>query len=158
MKKIFPFLHVFLSVCIYAQDGNSFSITFDHVALSVEDVDRAAEFYKNILKLEEIDNRSKIPGIRWFLIGEGKELHLISVIKEEVATNKAVHFALKTPDFDSFVEKLDGLNIPYSDWPGAPNTVTIRADGIKQIFFQDQDGYWIEVNSVEKVGVDKAGH
>ena len=28
--------------------------------------------------------------------------------------------------------------------------INIRADGIKQIFFQDPDGYWIEVNSVGK--------
>jgi hypothetical protein len=89
-------------------------------------------------------------GIRWFSLSEGKELHLISVIKEEVRVNKAVHFALKTPDFDRFVTKLVSLNIPYSDWPGASNKITNRADGIRQIFFQDPDGYWIEVNSVEK--------
>ena len=40
------------------------------------------------------------------------------------------------------------MNVTYSDWPGTPNTINIRADGIKQIFFQDPDGYWIEVNNV----------
>ncbi|HEX5171480.1 MAG TPA: VOC family protein [Cyclobacteriaceae bacterium] len=152
MKKLFLSLVVScLFGRIWAQDNNTFSVSFDHVALSVKDVDRSAKFYKDVLNLEEIDNRSKIPGIRWFLIGEGKELHLISIIKEEVTANKAVHFALKTPDIDRFVKKLESLGIPFSDWPGAPNKVTIRADGIKQIFFQDPDGYWIEVNSLEKV-------
>jgi lactoylglutathione lyase len=28
------------------------------------------------------------------------------------------------------------------------NKINIRADGVKQIFFQDPDGYWIEVNSI----------
>ncbi len=40
------------------------------------------------------------------------------------------------------------MKIAYSDWPGTPNKVNIRADGMKQVFFQDPDGYWIEVNSV----------
>ncbi len=39
------------------------------------------------------------------------------------------------------------MKIAYSDWPGKPNTVNIRADGIKQIYFQDPDGYWLEVNN-----------
>jgi catechol 2,3-dioxygenase-like lactoylglutathione lyase family enzyme len=134
---------------VQAQQTNSFSITFDHVAISVTDVDRSAEFYKNVLDLQEIKNRSEMGGIRWFSIGEGKELHLISIVKEDVTINKAIHFALKTPDHDRFVKKLDSLKIPYSNWPGDSDKVTIRADGIKQIFFQDPDGYWIEVNSVE---------
>ncbi len=87
-------------------------------------------------------------GIRWFSIGEGKELHLISIIKEDVNINKAVHFALTTTDFNHFIKILDSMNINYSDRPGTPNKINIRADGIRQIFFQDPDGYWIEVNSV----------
>lgn len=31
----------------------------------------------------------------------------------------------------------------------------MRADGIKQVYFQDPDGYRIEVNSVAQKGVDK---
>ena len=81
-------------------------------------------------------------------MGEGKELHLVSVVKENVSINKAVHVALTTPNFDAFVSMLEKSNITYSDWPGAVNKITIRADGIKQIYFQDPDGYWIEVNSV----------
>ena len=113
-------------------------------------MNRSAEFYIKVLNLPEITNRSKIEGIRWFVLGDGRELHLISVIKENVTINKALHLGLSTAHFDQFVKRLDALKIPYSDWPGKPNTVNIRADGIKQIFFQDPDGYWIEVNSVEQ--------
>ena len=63
-------------------------------------------------------------------------------------TNKAIHLALTTPQFDLFIKRLESHNIAYSDWPGNNNKVNIRADGIKQVFFQDPDGYWIEVNSV----------
>ena len=35
------------------------------------------------------------------------------------------------------------LKIKYSDWDGNLNKVDIRGDGIKQVFFQDPNGYWI---------------
>ena len=148
MYKLFLLLAIsVLSTTIKAQDSASFTLTFNHVALSVKDVDRSAEFYKNVLKLQEITNRTEIKGIRWFSLGEGKELHLVSVIKEPVVINKAVHFALATSNFDALIKSLEMMNIPFSDWPGTANKITIRADGIKQIYFQDRDGYWIEVNS-----------
>jgi lactoylglutathione lyase len=145
MRKIF-LLVITISVCVIAQD-NQFNFNFNHIALSVKDVNRSAEFYSNVLHLTEITNRTKMEGIRWFSLGADKELHLISVLKENVTTNKAVHIALTTPGIDDFIRSLDKMKIAYSDWPGKPNTVNIRADGVKQIYLQDPDGYWIEVNS-----------
>jgi lactoylglutathione lyase len=135
---------------LLAQDKGSFNFNFDHMALSVKDVDRSADFYKRVLKLDEITNRSKLEGVRWFSLGQNKELHLIAIIKENVTINKAVHLALTTTNFDDFVKTLDSLHIAYSDWGGAVHKVNIRADGVKQVFFQDPDGYWIEINSVGK--------
>jgi len=149
MKKvILIFVIVLLSEILLAQEPVSYAFTFNHLALSVKDVNRSADFYKNVLKLQEITNRTKMEGIRWFSLGEGKELHLISILKEPVTINKAVHVALTTPDFDFFIKALNSAKITYSDWPGTPDKINIRADGIKQVFFQDPDGYWIEVNSV----------
>ena len=151
MKKItFLLALISLSVKLQAQDSLSFKFSINHLALSVKEVNRSAEFYMKVLNLSEITNRSKIEGIRWFVLDDGRELHLISVIKENVTINKALHLGLSTSSFDNFVKRLDALKVPYSDWPGKSNTVNIRADGIKQIFFQDPDGYWIEVNSVEQ--------
>lgn len=149
MRKISLLLLALSFTCfLKGQDTNAFNFTFNHIALSVTDIDRTVNFYKNLLKLSEITNRTKVEGIRWFSLGEDKELHLISIVKENVIINKAVHLALTTTNFDSFVTKLESENIVYSDWPGTPNKINIRPDGIKQIFFQDPDGYWIEVNSV----------
>ena len=142
------FIFITISSIVWAQETGKVTLTFNHLALSVSDVDRSAEFYKDVLGLEEITNRTKMEGIRWFSLNEGKELHLISILKEKVTINKAVHFALTTPDFDNFVKKLESGDIKYSDWPGTEGKINIRTDGIKQIFFQDPNGYWIEVNSV----------
>ncbi len=149
MKKIILLVTTFVLVgLLQAQDSTGFAFTFNHAALSVKDVDRSAEFYKKVLKLPEIENRTKKEGIRWLSMGDGRELHLLSIVKEHVVINKAVHIAFTTSKFDAFIKALFNLKITYSDWPGTPNTINVRADGIRQIYFQDPDGYWIEVNSV----------
>ena len=145
-KSIFLVFTLLVSGILLAQETNTF--TFNHLALSVKDVDQSSNFYKNVLNLVEITNRTKLENTCWLSIGEGKELHLISILKQPVIINKAVHLALTTANFDGFIKRLDELKITYSDWPGKINTVNKRADGIKQIYFQDPDGYWIEVNSV----------
>jgi lactoylglutathione lyase len=135
--------------CIHAQEETGFQLKIDHVALSVKNVESSVAFYTKILHLEEITNKTKKEGIRWMSLGDSKELHLVSTIKEPVKINKAVHLAFKTSHFDNLIKLLDNNNITYSDWEGANHKITIRADGIKQIYFQDPDQYWIEVNSIE---------
>ena len=148
MKKLSLLLLVTFSVFGMVQAQETSTFTFNHISLSVNNVNISAQFYKEIFNLQEITNRTEIEGIRWFSLGEGKELHLISVIKEPITTNKAVHFALTTSNFDDFIINLKTMNISYSDWPGTINKINLRPDGVKQIYLQDPDGYWIEVNSV----------
>ena len=124
------------------------AFSFNHVALSVTDLDRSAEFYRDVFGLAEITNRTEITGIRWFSLGEGKELHLISVVPGPVTTNKAVHVALTTTGFDGFLAGLQASGVGFSDFGGKPGAVSVRADGTRQLYLQDPDGYWIEVNSV----------
>src|SRR5258705_3020295 len=82
---------------LLAQDTTSFNFNFNHLALSVKDVDRSSDFYKTVLKLQEITNRSQLEGVRWFSLGASKELHPISIAKANVTINQAVHPALTTP-------------------------------------------------------------
>lgn len=79
-------------------------------------------------------------------MGEGRQLHLIPRPRFKVSVNKAVHFALTTADVSSFVAHLNDLAIDYTDWLDTPDKSYVRKDGIKQVYFQDPDGYWIEVN------------
>lgn len=148
MKKGLVFFALVISCAVtIAQEGATFNFTFNHMALSVKDVQASVDFYKKVFQLKEIDNRSAIEGIRWLSMGEGKELHLISIVKEPVVINKAVHLAMATNKYEAFVSHLDKLGIMYYDWAGKEHTVNTRADGVKQIYFKDLDGYWIEINN-----------
>ena len=110
MRKIFVLLMLLtISSRAFCQNENQFEVKLNHIALSVKDVDKSADFYKNVLNLNEITNRTKTEGIRWFSLGDGKELHLISVIKEPVTLNKAVHFALSASNFDAFLKNVQAL-------------------------------------------------
>ena len=145
---LIAFIFLVQSQSISAQEKESFSLQLDHMALSVKDLDQSVQFYKNVLQLQEITNKTQKEGIRWMSLGEGKELHLVSTIKEPVQINKAVHLAFKVQDFDNLIKKLHQMQITYWDWPGKKDTISIRADGVKQIYIQDPDKYWIELNSL----------
>ncbi|AUC21994.1 glyoxalase [Polaribacter sejongensis] len=120
---------------------------FNHIALSVKDVDTSIAFYQKVLQLKEIKNTASNSKTRWLSIGEGKQLHIIPRPDAIIKTNKAVHFALSTADIATFILHLKELKIEYSDWIGTPNKDYVRNDGILQVYFQDPNGYWIEVNN-----------
>lgn len=119
---------------------------FNHIALSVKDVNESIAFYQKVFQFKEIENTASDSMTRWLSMGEGKELHLIPRSGSEIKVNKAVHFALTTSNLIAFVRHLEVLQIEYSDWINNPNKIHIRKDGIKQVYFQDPNGYWLEVN------------
>lgn len=121
----------------------------DHYAINVSDMSRSVGFYKNIFDLKEIKNGTGLDHIRWFRLGTSEELHIIEVDSLDKKLPKGVHLALRTGDLERFRESLTNKNIPYSDWPGKSKEVSLRPDGVRQLYIQDPDGYWIEVNDAE---------
>ena len=53
-------------------------------------------------------------------------------------------------DVDAVAQRAAEQDVPVSDWPGVAGAVSVRGDGVRQIYVQDPDGYWIEVNDVRK--------
>lgn len=127
-----------------------FDLTFDHYTIKVNSLKESAVFYKEILGLPEIENRTKKDYIRWFSIGEG-ELHIVEGDSSRIQTSVGLHLALKTSDLDGMISRLNSKNILLHDSSGTPHSYTSRADGVRQFYFQDPDGYWIEVNEATTV-------
>lgn len=124
---------------------NPFNLKKDHDALLVKDVNASAKFYNEIFGLKEIPNGGLGDHIRWFELGDKIQFHLIES-DERPEKQKGFHLALSTDDLDAFMEFLKSKNIHFENWPGEKGTTNTRPDGIKQIYLQDPDGYWIEVN------------
>ena len=82
-------------------------------------------------------------------MGEGRELHIAQGNSDLVITNVGVHMALRLKDFDAFLAHLSRYNINRHNSKGIQDSITTRADGIRQVYFQDPDGYWIEVNEAK---------
>ena len=128
-------------------DALAFAVMYDHTALHVADLDESVRFYHDVLGLPEITAPGDPATIRWLSLGGDDQLHFIHYEGDVSPTTKAVHLAVAVTDLDAFVAHLDALGLAYSDWPGAPATVSVRGDGVRQVYVQDPDGYWIEVNT-----------
>ena len=63
--------------------------------------------------------------------------------------SKSIHLYLATQNFDGLITHLKTKGIPYWDWPGKENAVTNSADGVKQIYVQDPENNWIEINTAK---------
>ena len=128
-------------------------LTFDHYTIKVADLDRSAEFYSQVLELTEIVNRTGKSYIRWFSLGSDTELHIVEGEIADIHTPVGVHLALKLSDFDAFIDRLTSMGITIHNSKGVAGAITTRADGVRQVYFQDPDGYWIEVNEVGNEGM-----
>ena len=152
MNKLYLFILLVSSLSTsYGQDKNSpMTFSVDHYAINVTDLQRSVDFYQNIFGIKEIYNGTQLDHIKWFRLGERQELHIISVENLKLQIPKGVHLALTTANLSVFISHLNSLDVPYYDWPGKKSAVSIRPDNVEQVYIQDPDGYWIEINDGEK--------
>ena len=118
----------------------------DHIALHVYDLRVSTRFYQQIMLLDTIPEPFHDGKHTWFTIGGKAQLHLISGAPANVVKAKNSHLCFRVPSIDEFIKRLTASGIQYEDWPGKPNSVTTRNDGVKQVYLRDPDGWWIEVN------------
>ncbi len=119
---------------------------FNHTTIYVVDMNKSAQFYKQVMELQQIsepfhDNRHV-----WFKIGEHSELHVVLGAASIMPHDINIHLAFSVPSVKEFSSHLDSMHIKYGNWAQTSSEPQIRPDGVKQIYFQDPDGYWLEVN------------
>lgn len=152
MKKINPLnLLLFLAaisfpaIC-YAQDNKP---TMNHAAICAHDLKRSVAFYSDVMELTKIPNPFHDTVHQWYRIGAGNALHVIQADCPVVTHDINNHLCFSVPSLEDFMKHLDKFNIKYGDWAGNYKKTQLRADGVVQIYFQDPDGYWIEVNNAK---------
>ena len=135
-------------LCLYSSSsGQTFNPELDHTTILVKDIETSANFYKNILHLKELETPwGVINWGRFLSIGNNQQLHIAKVDADSIKLNKFLHMAFTVPEFDAYLRFLRENGIEYGNFAGDSQEPQIRPDGVKQIYFQDPDGYWIEIN------------
>lgn len=142
-KNLFFFLFlVLLTQASFAQKKPR----INHIAFSVSELERSRIFYQEVINLDTIPEPFHDGRHVWFSVSENAHLHLIQNPPPIEIPSKNTHLCFSVPDIKRFVMKLQKDKIPYEDWPGKKSAITTRTDGIHQVYLQDPDGYWIEIN------------
>lgn len=121
-------------------------IKVNHIAVHVAELKRSRDFYQHVLGLKELEEPFKDGFHAWYEIGDGVSLHLIEAPEMPREKSKVNHLCFSVSDLDAFTQRLKAKNHRFGNWEGEEGAVTLRGDGIRQIFFQDLDGYWLEIN------------
>lgn len=145
-----------LLVSAVAFVGNAqaqYNPTLQHVTLVVSDYGASSDFYTQIVGAQEISAPWLPNNQGFFQLGPDRELHIGEVSGIAIDPSTFDHFAFSVPDFDGYLSFLRDNAVAYGSLGGNGNqNVTTRPDGLRQTYFQDPDGYWVEVNSYTALG------
>ena len=122
----------------------------NHIAVYVVDLTTSTLFYQNIVGLDSIPEPFHDGRHTWFSVGPKSHLHIISGAKQKTEHDKNAHLCFSVASIIDFIDGLKKNNIAFESWAGEKNTYTNRVDGVKQIYFRDPDGYWIEINDARE--------
>jgi len=120
--------------------------TVNHIAVYVYNLQKIAAFYHDIMQLDTIPEPFHDGRHVWFRIGAHTQLHLIQGAKAITVHDINSHICFAVPVLKEFMAHLNSKGIGYGNWNGKSKQVTLRSDGVQQIYFRDTEGNWIEVN------------
>lgn len=146
MKNI-RLLYLSLACCIaLTVSSNAQTPVFNHVTIYVKDLQKSSDFYEKVMMLQKIEEPFHDNKHTWFKITEHGQLHVVQGAKEVTPHDINIHLAFSVPSVEDFMKHLDSLHVKYGNWNQSSKEPQLRPDKIKQIYFQDPEGYWIEVN------------
>ena len=150
MKKTIPsLLFLFSFACSFGQTSTKPTASLNHIAFYVVDLKTSTAFYHDIVGLDSIPEPFHDGRHTWFSVGPKSHLHLIQGAKAKTEHEKNTHLCFSVASVDAFIPTLKKYGVEYENWAGEKNAVTNRVDGVKQIYFKDPDGYWLEINDAK---------
>jgi lactoylglutathione lyase len=150
MKKAFYLLS--LSIALLFASSSAMAQNkprLNHIARYVVDLQKSTSFYKNVVGLDTIPEPFHDGRHTWFSIGIQGHLHIISGAAAITPHDKNTHLCFSVASINDFVTTLKKNAVEFENWAGEKNAVTNRVDGVKQLYFRDPDGYWIEINDAK---------
>ena len=154
MKKFTLFC---LIVSLLAMAGTGFSqvkttkpkALLNHVAIFVVDLEKTRTFYNEMFQLDTIPEPFHDGRHIWYSIAPGVAMHVIQGAEKPKEYFLNNHTCFSVPSVDEFVAKLKARNLPWFNSKSVKGEITTRVDGVKQIWVNDPDGYFIEVNDAK---------
>ncbi len=120
---------------------------FNHLAIFVTNLQQSRHFYTNVIGLDTIPEPFHDGKHLWLALGFGSSLHVISGAPKKIEHFFNNHLCLSTSDMDGIKKTLQKNKVEWNNAHGQKGMTTTRPDGIMQIWIQDPDGYWIEINT-----------
>ncbi len=131
---------------LFAQDQTKQKAVLNHTAIYVIDVNKSGNFYKQILGLDTVPEPFHDGKHIWLKTGAHTMLHIIQGADAKKEYYKNQHTCFSVPDIVVFAELLKKKEFLFEDVSGNKQVFSTRTDGVHQLWLQDPDGYWIEVN------------
>ncbi len=119
---------------------------FSHQTIFVTDLERAANFYEKVLQLKKIAEPFHDGKHVWFRISEHGQLHVVSGAKADIAHDINIHLAFSVPSMEALPNIWTRPASNMAIGRRIPRRPQLRPDKVKQVYLQDPDGYWIEIN------------
>jgi lactoylglutathione lyase len=138
-----PFYSALLLLTAAPQAAAEPAAQAEHVAIQAADIDRSATFYHEAFGLRIIP--TPLQNRRWLDLGNGLALHILDGRTAPKPSNRNEHLALHVNDLATVTAWLDRHHLVWTDLAGKPRTMQLRFDGVRQIYAQDPDGYWLEI-------------
>ena len=146
LRLCLPAIFAFIAFAANAQSGKKPSVLMNHVAVYVVDLQKSTHFYRDLIGLDTMPEPFHDGKHTWFTIGAAGHIHLVMGEPKEYARDRNDHLCFSVKSVEAFIKNLEKHKLEYTNWPGTAKEVTVRKDGVKQIYFKDPDGHLIEIN------------
>jgi len=150
MKKTRLIVLLSLFVSLHGITFSQNKARLNHIAHYVVNLQTSTAFYMHIVGLDSIPEPFHDGKHTWLSVGDKSHLHLIQGAAKAYELPKNSHLCFTVNSVADFIKVLDKNNIEYENWAGEKKAVTNRVDGVKQIYFKDPDGYWVEINDAKE--------
>jgi lactoylglutathione lyase len=142
-------LSIFIVLSFQAIAQSKLPMRVNHLAIYVKDIKQSRVFYTQVIGLDSIPEPFHDGLHLWLNMGGGASIHVIGGAPERKEYFLNNHLCLSTSSVEDFKKILEKNNIVWYNAAKEKGKTTTRVDGVKQVWIQDPDGYWLEINDAK---------